>query len=63
MSYDTTSPVDGGYLAEPLPAFFSERALVEERVRVELAYLAPLVELGVARDARVPQRRQFKPQA
>ncbi len=59
MSYDAISPIDGRYRAEaePLAAYFSERALVEERVRVELAYLRLLVKLGVAPDARVPDVR------
>jgi adenylosuccinate lyase len=56
LSYDSISPVDGRYSAEarPLAAFFSERALVQERVKVELGYLALLVKLGVAPKAAVP---------
>ncbi len=57
MSYDAISPIDGRYRreAQPLAAFFSERALNEERVRVELAYLSLLVRLGVAPKAKVPE--------
>ncbi len=57
MSFDAISPIDGRYRAEaePLAAFFSERALVEERVKVELAYLELLVKLGVAPRTRVPR--------
>ncbi len=57
MSYDSISPIDGRYRAEakPLAEYFSERALVRERVRVELAYLELLVKLGVAPRARVPR--------
>jgi adenylosuccinate lyase len=56
LSYDAISPIDGRYRAEAkrLVAFFSERALVEERVGVELGYLDLLVKLGVAPKARVP---------
>lgn len=57
MSYDSISPIDGRYAAEakPLSAFFSERALAEERLKVELAYLRLLVELGVAPRSDVPE--------
>jgi adenylosuccinate lyase len=57
LSYDAISPVDGRYRAEaePLPRYFSERALVEERVKVELAYLKFLVNLRVAPSARIPR--------
>ena len=57
MSYDSISPIDGRYReeAEPLARYMTERALAEERVRVELAYLSLLVELGVAPNRRVPK--------
>ncbi len=57
MSYDSISPIDGRYRAEaePLALYFSERALVRERVRVELAYLGLLMELGVAPRTRIPK--------
>ncbi len=56
MNYDAISPIDGRYSAEsrPLAAYFSERAFAEERMRVELAYLSFLVELGVAPNLEVP---------
>jgi len=56
LSYDAISPIDGRYREEaaPLAAYFSERALVEERVKVELSYLSLLVKLKVAPRARVP---------
>jgi adenylosuccinate lyase len=56
LSYDAISPIDGRYAAEarPLAAFFSEKALSEERLRVELAYLRLLVELGIAPKVEVP---------
>ncbi|MDA4125203.1 MAG: lyase family protein [Thaumarchaeota archaeon] len=57
MSYDAISPIDGRYRreAEPLAAYFSEGALNQERVSVELAYLSLLVRLGVAPRTRVPR--------
>jgi adenylosuccinate lyase len=57
LSFDTISPIDGRYRieAEPLAAYFSERALTSERVRVELEYLRLLVKLGVAPRVRVPK--------
>ncbi len=57
LSFDAISPIDGRYRAEaePLSRFFSERALLLERVRVELAYLGLLVRLGVAPRARIPK--------
>ena len=56
MSTDAISPIDGRYgeEASPLAAYFSERALASERVRVELAYLRLLVSLGVAPRTAVP---------
>ena len=56
MNYDSISPIDGRYReeAKPLAQYVTERALVEERVRVELAYLSLLVKLGVAPNRRVP---------
>lgn len=57
MSSDSISPIDGRYRteAEPLAEYFSERALTEERVKVELAYLKLLVMLKVAPKASVPK--------
>jgi adenylosuccinate lyase len=57
LSFDTISPIDGRYRkeAEPLAAYFSERALTTERVRVELAYLRLLVKLGIAPKMMVPK--------
>ena len=57
MSYDTLSPVDGRYSkeAEPLGDYFSERALVEKRVEVELRYLRLLVALKIAPGVMVPR--------
>lgn len=56
MSFDSISPIDGRYRAEAqaLAAYFSERSLARERVRVELTYLRLLMKLGVAPRARVP---------
>ncbi|MDG7010598.1 MAG: adenylosuccinate lyase [Nitrososphaerota archaeon] len=56
MSYDAISPIDGRYRQEaaPLARYFSDRALNEARVKVELAYLGLLVRLGVAPKRRVP---------
>lgn len=52
---DTLSPLDGRYQAHtaPLAAHFSERALIRERVLVELAWLktlAPLFDFSAAAD-------------
>lgn len=60
MSSDAISPIDGRYRkeAEPLAAHFSERALMEERFRVEMSYLEFLAEMGVAPAGRSP-RVQF----
>ncbi len=57
MSYDAISPIDGRYRreAEPLGRHFSDRALMGARVRVEMAYLDLLVELGVAPTMKVPR--------
>jgi adenylosuccinate lyase len=64
LTYDAISPIDGRYRAEaePLAAFFSERALVEERVRVELAYLRLLVNLGIAPKEKVPDVKPSFPE-
>ncbi len=64
MSFDSISPIDGRYRAEaePLARFFSERALVEERVEVELAYLELLVKLGVAPGTKVPRLEPSMPE-
>lgn len=57
MNSDPISPVDDRYYPEAseLGRYFSERALVEERVVVELAYLRLLQRLGVAPRARIPK--------
>jgi adenylosuccinate lyase len=57
LSFDAISPIDGRYRseAEALSAYFSERALARERVRVELAYLGLLVKLGVAPRVKIPR--------
>jgi adenylosuccinate lyase len=56
LNYDSISPIDGRYRAEaePLAPYMTELALAEERVRVELAYLRLLVDLGVAPKTKVP---------
>ncbi|MDG6959096.1 MAG: adenylosuccinate lyase [Nitrososphaerota archaeon] len=56
MSFDAISPIDGRYRreAEPIGRYFSDRALMSARVRVEAAYLGLLVKLGVAPRAKVP---------
>jgi adenylosuccinate lyase len=56
LSYDAISPIDGRYAAEaaPLGRYFSERALMEKRIQVELRYLGLLVKLGIAPRVRVP---------
>jgi adenylosuccinate lyase len=50
LSYDEISPIDGRYRreAEPLARYFSDRAISEARLEVELAYLGLLVKLGIA---------------
>lgn len=57
MSYDALSPVDGRYAkeVEPLRDYFSERALVEKRLDVELEYLKLLVVLKIAPRVKVPR--------
>ena len=57
MSFDAISPIDGRYRREaaPLARYFSERALMGERVRVELAYLELLTRMGVAPKGKVPK--------
>jgi adenylosuccinate lyase len=56
LNYDAISPIDGRYASEakPLARFFSERALASERARVELEYLALLIELGIAPKVPIP---------
>jgi len=56
LSYNLISPIDGRYAPEsrPLARYFSERALAEERVNVELAYLRLLLKLGIAPKSTVP---------
>ena len=57
MRDDPISPVDDRYYAEAkeLASFFSERALVEERIRVEIDFLWFLVSVGVAPNVKIPR--------
>ena len=57
MSYDSISPIDGRYRREAagLERYFTDRALMEARVTVELSYLRLLVSLGVAPKGKVPK--------
>jgi adenylosuccinate lyase len=57
LSFDSISPIDGRYWeeAKPLAAYFSERALTKERVRVELSYLKLLTKLGIAPPVNIPK--------
>ena len=57
MNSDPISPVDDRYYPEAseLARYFSERALTEERVVVELSYLRLLQRLGVAPKAKIPK--------
>jgi adenylosuccinate lyase len=50
------SPVDGRYAAaaEPLRAFFSEAALIDERIRAEALWFLELSAVMCAQDAPVP---------
>jgi len=63
LSYDSISPIDGRYASEakPVARFFSERAFAEERFRVELDYLALLIDLGIAPKRRIPGIRLSMP--
>lgn len=56
LSHEAISPIDGRYAAEakPLARYFSEEALAGERMKVELAYLRLLVDLGIAPATDVP---------
>ncbi len=56
MKDSSLSPIDERYYEESkeLAAFFSERALVEERARIEMEYLRFLIKLGVAPRSRLP---------
>jgi adenylosuccinate lyase len=51
------SPIDDRYYAEAreLSSFFSERALMDERIRVEIEYLWLLVSVGAAPDVKIPR--------
>jgi len=53
------SPIDERYYEESkeLVALFSERAIVEERAKIEFEYLQFLMTLGVAPRSRVPSPR------
>jgi adenylosuccinate lyase len=57
LDYDSISPIDGRYSSEskPLARYFSERALAEERMEVELAYLRLLTDLGIAPKLSIPE--------
>lgn len=57
MSYDSISPIDGRYRREaaPLDRYFSDRALMAARFKVEVSYLALLGRLGVAPRGRLPR--------
>jgi len=50
------SPIDERYYEESreLTPYFSERALFEERARIEIEYLRFLIKLGVAPKSRLP---------
>lgn len=56
MKDSSLSPIDERYYEESkeLAAFFTERALVEERARLEIEYLRFLIKLGVAPRSRLP---------
>ncbi len=57
MRDDPLSPVDDRYYPEvkELARFFSERSLVDERIRVEVEYLWFLVSVGVAPNLKIPR--------
>ncbi len=57
MNSEPISPIDDRYYpeAKELAKFFSESALVGERVAVELAYLQLLQDLGIAPKRRIPR--------
>ena len=57
MNSDPISPIDDRYYSEAreLAGYFSEKALIEERVHVELAYLQLLQKLGVAPKGTIPK--------
>ncbi|MFZ1985377.1 MAG: adenylosuccinate lyase [Desulfatitalea sp.] len=59
---EAISPVDGRYrrLTEPLAAFFSEGALIQYRVRVEIEYFIALCELPLPQLKAVDKAR-FEP--
>ena len=56
MSSEAISSIDGRYRSEaaPLAKYFSEKALMEKRFEVELAYLGFLVKSGIAPKGVVP---------
>ncbi len=64
---DALSPLDGRYRATvaPLAAWFCERALMQQRARVEVEYLIALIELplpqlaGVSRESFAPLRALY----
>jgi adenylosuccinate lyase len=57
LNSEPISPIDDRYYpeAKELARYFSEGALIEERVEVELTYLALLQRLGVAPKGRIPK--------
>jgi adenylosuccinate lyase len=57
LSSEPLSPIDDRYYQEAreLARYFSENALIEERVAVELAYLRLLQRLGIAPRRRIPE--------
>lgn len=63
MSSEPVSPVDDRYYSEvkELTTFFSERAWIEERVSVELAYLVLLQRLRIAPRSRIPSVKASAP--
>jgi adenylosuccinate lyase len=62
LNSDPISPIDDRYYNEgkELARYFSERAWIEERVSVELAYLRLLQQLRIAPKLRIPKFRRSK---
>jgi len=62
LSFDPISPIDDRYYPESkeLSRYFSERAVVAERVSLEISYLRLLQRLRIAPKAKVPR---FEPSA
>lgn len=57
MSSEAVSPIDGRYWndAKDLSPYFSESAVFQARLKVELSYLGLLIRLGIAPKAEVPR--------